>query len=181
MEAAIAARMLAASGIDEDDSEDVEEAANDAAALEYGFAMRHGAAAPTLTVSRLDRTAQLPAIVEDAPSPADPFVVWSAALRGDVATLESALRAAPQDVHWVGTRGWSALYAACARGHTDAVAALLRHGADPEVARHPREGQLVHGRAVPRDAVRAAAGAGAVGVGGVWAAAPAPRASSART
>ena len=134
MEAAIAARMLAASGIDEDDSEDVEEAANDAAALEYGFAMRHGAAAPTLTVSRLDRTAQLPAIVEDAPSPADPFVVWSAALRGDAATLESALRAAPQDVHWVGTRGWSALYAACARGHTDAVAALLRHGADPEVA-----------------------------------------------
>ena len=48
--------------------------------------------------------------------------------------VQRALGLAPaSSVNHVGVRGWTPLYAACARGHVDVVAILLKWGADPEL------------------------------------------------
>ena len=57
--------------------------------------------------------------------------VWLAAMFGDVQRLDQTLNSAPDGgVNACGARGWSALYAAAARNHAEAVKLLLRRGAD---------------------------------------------------
>ena len=73
----------------------------------------------------------LPPIVEEA-AIGDPFVVWSAALRGDTAVLDRLLASSPAPSIGSGVRGWSVLYAAATRGHAAAVSRLLAHGANAD-------------------------------------------------
>jgi hypothetical protein len=65
---------------------------------------------------------------------ADGFQIWQHALLGKVAELTRALAKAPAgSIDYKGTRNWTPLFAASARGHTECVALLLKSNADPDI------------------------------------------------
>ena len=67
--------------------------------------------------------------------PPDAEDVWYNAVYGDVEEVERCLRAAPAgSVNHIGVKGWTPLYAAATRGHSEVVELLLQHKADPEVS-----------------------------------------------
>ena len=104
----------------------MEDGAAESAALDHAFAMGHVIGQSSL--SQPHHRASLLSIVEDAPI-AEPFLVWSAALRGDIDALNLAVESSAPGWDEPGPRGWSVLYAAATRGHVKAVASLLRRGA----------------------------------------------------
>ena len=64
----------------------------------------------------------------------DGFQIWQHALLGKVAELTRALAEAPAgSIDYKGTRNWTPLFAASARGHTECVAFLLLSNADPDI------------------------------------------------
>ena len=58
--------------------------------------------------------------------------VWYNSLHGDLVEVQKAVEAGAPVDH-VGVRGWTPLFAACARGHADVVQTLLQSGADTEI------------------------------------------------
>ena len=61
--------------------------------------------------------------------------VWYNALHGDAKEVSRALSvAAPGSVNHRGVRGWTPLFAACARGHADVAKILLEANADTDLA-----------------------------------------------
>ena len=58
--------------------------------------------------------------------------VWYNSLHGDLIEVQKAVEAGAPVDH-VGVRGWTPLFAACARGHADVVQTLLQSGADTEI------------------------------------------------
>jgi ankyrin repeat protein len=60
--------------------------------------------------------------------------VWFNSLHNDVEEVKRSLAAAPAgSVNHIGVRGWTPLYAACAKGHAQVVDILLQASADTEL------------------------------------------------